>query len=79
MAVKVSKDQSTARGHTCMINRFDEETVMVPFNENELNTLRSAMERRMYALRSTKDYPEEQADVDLLHNINLAAWMLTRK
>lgn len=76
---KVSANFSTAMGHTCAINRFDTDTVMVPFNENELRRLINEWDRRMKALTASGDYPERVQDEATMYNLQTAAWMLTRK
>ena len=76
---KVSAQQSTAQGHTCAINRFDEETVIVPFNENELRRRMHLWQAGMSKLAATGDYPEKQQDEQTLYNLQTALWMLSRK
>lgn len=79
MSKKVSKEQSTAEGHVCMINRFDTETVMVPFREQELSLLHNLLKRRIGILEASEDYPEKERDTQTLNNLMMGMWMLSVK
>jgi hypothetical protein len=71
------KDQHPAEGHTCCINRYDEETIMVPFKERELWRLISSLKRTITALEATGDFPESKEYYATYNNLTTAHWMVT--
>lgn len=69
--------QLPAKGHQAQILLFNEETVLVPFNEKELYRLLCALTRTIDNLSASGDFPEEKEYRNLHHNLMSSHFLLS--
>ena len=60
-----------AEGHNAKIFIFDEETMMLPLNQDQARRLSVVWRNHIRRLKATGDWPEEEADSQLLRNLKM--------
>ncbi len=70
--------QAEAKGHDAIIFKFDNKTVLVPFNAIELDRLISLVLHLKHKLEASKDFPEKEEYENLYSNLASALYLIEK-
>jgi hypothetical protein len=73
---EMKETPQTAKGHVAKIVPFDDATILLPLNVDEVRWLMYSLDVQLMRLDKTGDFPEKEKYSNLRSNLMTCYWML---